>query len=121
MIEASLIVIAISFVVLVIFLVITLLKANRVLDRVDRTLTDMNPEIKSLTIKSNQIADSLIRKSESLDGIFDSINQVKHIAERKIESFLPEKKKVSSFNAEDLVTLAASSIILWQKIKKGKE
>ncbi|MED3645954.1 DUF948 domain-containing protein [Halalkalibacterium halodurans] len=96
----SAIIVALAFVLLVIFAVRTFLAVTKSLDHMKNTMTELKEQVVGITKeteqllhRTNQLADDLQQKSESLNMVFDSVkdmgqavqqvNQsVRHVADR---------------------------------------
>lgn len=134
MIEISLGVIAVAFVILVIFLVITLLSVRRTLQHVNKTLVtarhkidEMSMESMKLIRHSNDISEDLQHKLLLLDSIFQAVSLVGDHALDKAQSFRSEKIEAAenqSFKSKnifsDLTEWVATGMHLWHTIKKGR-
>lgn len=134
MIEISLGVIAVAFVILVIFLVITLLSVRRTLQHLNKTLVtarhkidEMSTESMKLIRNSNDISGDLQHKLLLLDSVFQAVSLVGDHAVDTARSFRPEKTETAedhNFKSKnmfsDLTEWVATGIHLWHTIKKGR-
>lgn len=135
--EISIAVAAAAFVILVIYLVITLSAIQKTLRNVDQTLlkTDrlLEPageEVLKLLKTSSQIADFTFKKVENLDPLFHSISNVGECVNQATETlksnFKPKQKpllieesdELSSYKLADWLEWAALGVVLWQKFKQ---
>lgn len=93
-IEISVAVIALAFLVLVIYLVLlfsavkqTLSQTNLLVNDVRKQLDDLSVEAKKTIEQTNQMGADLKHKMEALDPLFNSIANVGDVLEHKAESF----------------------------------
>ena len=119
-IEISVAVIAFAFVVLVIYLVITLIGVRKTLKNVDRTLLEFHHEIRGLTQTTNKVAENILFKAQSLDPLFNSLHEVGTVAEKKAENYRLSAVADRNESIEQVVQIAAIGLNLWQKFKKGR-
>jgi uncharacterized protein YoxC len=117
----------IAFVVLVVYLIMTLRTVQTSLVHLD----PIRHEVEKLLHKSNDITESVHKNMDSLDPLFRTVSNVGaslenvsknlHKASFKVPSFLEEEEEeVSGWNDKlgDLLDLAAAGVLLWQHIKK---
>jgi len=138
-IEISIAVIALAFVILVIYL-ITLISSLRVtLGQVNNTLV----EAQKVVEHTNQISYDLKQKSEALNPVFNAISSAGEVLERKASTLKKEyiamhedeeferlhcnsEEKRKFQNSEGFATIAAVlelaglGVSLWQKLKKRR-
>lgn len=146
-IEISIAVIAVAFVILVIYLIVLTNALRRTLHQVDHTLVDVRKQLdeiggqaKKVVEHTNQVSFDVKRKMESLDSVFHAIGQVgdilehKTLAIKKDLSFERENKhthvnfsedhhKVSTYEFNkfaDILELIGAGLRVWQKIKKRR-
>lgn len=117
--EISVAVIALAWVLLVIYLIITLTQLKTVLQSSNRTIEKTEPLIET----SKDIAENLLEKSKALDPAFHSISQLSQSADDLVTRFKKSEKEASytdkkSSNLEDIIELAAMGMLLWSKYKK---
>lgn len=93
-IEISVAVIALAFVILVIYLILlfsavkqTLNQTNLLVNDVRKQLDDLSGEAKKTIEHTNQMSADLRHKMEALDPLFNSIANVGDVLEHKAESF----------------------------------
>ncbi len=135
-IEICLTIIALAFVLLTIYLIITLVsvrktlnKTNRVLSNLDLLLIAVNPETAKLLSNSNELLSDIVDKSEKLDPLFDSVSNLGKALEKNTRSCcatsLCEEEREDEYGcrhrSEDWLELATAGLMLWQKIKRRRE
>lgn len=137
-IDVSIAVIALAFVVLVIYL-ICLMNALRVtLSQVNHTLVDARTQLGELGSQTQKVVEATNQMSSDLKPIFNAINQAGQILEHQAtalkndfidsvsEEHAEEDEKKSGFPEKGLTAtaaileLAGIGINLWQKIKKRR-
>jgi uncharacterized protein YoxC len=122
-IEISVAVIALAFVILVIYLVVVLKASAVTLGQVNLTLVEARKIIKEADLA---VAD-LKMKFESLNPIFHSVENVGEVLESETHAF-KERKIISSHEVDeedlaisDFVTLADVGVRLWNKFNKRRK
>lgn len=112
-IDISIGIIAIAFVILVVFLVMTLIRLRKVLKKTDRVLSDVHQTLNTLSVPSSELIQNsnrfvldLKRKSEGLDVLFRPLYALK-----KSESH-------SGGKFSDIAIFVTEGIHLFNKIKK---
>jgi|GEM_PF-3190066 len=145
MIETSVTIIAIAFVALVIYLIMTSRALNATLYEVNQMLIDLRKQLdgtggeaQKLVEHTNHITLGLKQKIEALNPLFNAVANLGEILEHKAvalkeEAFaeshpsnvdIEEKKKLSRsdewIKVADVLGLAVLSIHLWQNIKKKR-
>lgn len=136
-IDISVAVIALAFVVLVIYL-ITIIKALRVtLSQVNQTLVEARVQLGELSSQTQKVVENTNQMSSDLKPIFNAINQAGQILEHQATALkrdfidtvdediegeekkrgLPEKGLTAT---AAILELAGIGINLWQKIKKRR-
>jgi len=141
-IEVSVAVIALAFVILTIYLIIMSKAIDRTLDEVNRTLVETRIQMRELSQNSGKTMEKvdtinmdLKHKMEALDPIFNAITNIGKIFEhqsaslkhrflrqnlneyRMEEEEAMEDEKPSTLISE-AIEIASSGIRLWQKLKK---
>ncbi len=112
-IDISIAVIALAFVVLVIYLAITLVQLKRSLQNFDKAVNELRPSIKSIAETSDKIAYNMLEKAEALDPIFENIEN------RHAQAMAPAPSR-EGIQAEDIIQLGALGLSLWQKFQHGR-
>jgi len=141
-IEIILAVIALAFVVLVVFLVRILIKAYETFRRVNCTLAlaqkqllDLQEEPKKLFSTINDIASDVNCKLENLDPLFGALSNLGIAAESRTAALNEFPTPSRSFKAHaqvdlgspsediasDLIDLALTGFSVWQKIKTRRK
>lgn len=113
-IDISVAVIALAFVVLVVYLVITLIQVKKSLQNFDRAVNELAPSAKSIAETSDKIAFNMLQKAEMLDPLFDNI------ANRHNPVYAPPPSK-KGLQAEDIIEFGALGLSLYQKFKQGRQ
>lgn len=111
-IDISIAVIALAFVVLVVYLAITLVQLKRSLENFDKAVNELRPSIKSIAETSDKIAYNMLEKAEALDPIFENIEN------RHAQAYAPPPRE--GIQAEDIIQLGALGLSLWQKFQHGR-
>lgn len=113
-IDLSIALIALAFVILVVYLIIALRSLNRTLQQVNETLGETRQKIDDMTTESvkllrntNEISGNLHQKLESLDPLFKVVSLVGNQAVNTVESFKSQKKEASE-DEEELVSSSKS-------------
>lgn len=120
-IEISIAVIALAFVILVIYLVITLNSAHKTLKQVDRTLLEFHHEIRGLTQTTHKVAENVLQKAQSLDPIFNSLHEVGAVAEKRAQNYRLSALQEKTDSIEQIAELAVIGLNLWQTYKRGRK
>jgi len=107
--------IGLAFVILVVFLIITLQKLRKLMNKADRTLTDINSILSVITepgiemiSNANKLVADVKKKSESLDFLFRPLYALK---KEKSES------KNGCDKISELIDCVADGVRLFSKIK----
>lgn len=138
--DIILLIVAIAFLILVIFLAqflytacTTLKNANQVLDSVKNQLDNFENHPRDLVHSVNEITQDVNRKMKCIDPWFRLISQLGEVAENKACSFTQKgildrfKEKVSenpeakNFTDSDLIEFALLGLKLWQKFQTRRE
>jgi uncharacterized protein YoxC len=147
-IEISIAVIALAFVILVIYLVLTAKDLRVTLIEVNHTLVDVRKQLGEIGFQAqkamehaNQISFDLKQKADDFSPLFKAVSNAGEILERKtsalkndffsscneeidLSTLEEEKKRVSmaqsSLAAAAILELAGIGIRLWQKMKKRR-
>ncbi|MFD1739301.1 DUF948 domain-containing protein [Bacillus salitolerans] len=124
---------AIAFLILVIFVSRTLSSLQRTLDRLSGTVSDLEGQMRGVTkettellSKTNQLADDIQKKSEALNGVVyavkdigDSVQRVNH-AFKDISTSVTEKAHFNSEKVSQAIQWGSAAIELWEKWKEKK-
>lgn len=117
-IEISVAVISLAFLLLVIFLVKTLLTTNATLKQTKTAISHMQKEVVDLSHESqkllrtvNSLTSDIKEKTDSLDFIFRPLSQMSHPHREKKTHHDPAEK------VEDIVEWIVSGISLYKKLK----
>lgn len=128
--ELSVAVIAIAWVILVIYLAITLTQlkkvlqnSNRSLEKVEQMLHPIDVQTTRLLETTNLLAENIAEKSKALDPLFHSISQLTESADEVVTKFRKTHgdnsfKEKRSNKLDDILELAAMGMLLWSKYKK---
>lgn len=148
-IEVSLAVIAVAFVLLVIYLIVTLKTLKLTLNQVGyfifdarKQLDEMGVEAKKAIDHANQISVDLKYKMDTLNPLFQSVENIGEVLEGKAETFKKKFEQIRTINSisplnihrrdlsedltgpkaivPDILELASLGIRLWQKLKKRR-
>lgn len=134
MIEISLAVIAVTFVILAIFLIIVLLSVRRTLQHVNKTIIttrhkveEMTKESMKLLKSSADISDDFRHKLLLLDSLFQAVSLVGDHTLDTVKSIKSSEAKINKENHNykfkdifsGLSEWVAAGIHLWHTIKKG--
>lgn len=133
-IEISIAVIALAFVVLVIYLIsaikalrITLGQVNQTLAETRHQLGDLGGQTQKILEHTNQISFDLKQKVEAINPIFNAIGDAGEVfehraaqlkSELKASSELKEDEKLKAIEA--IFELGGAGIKLWQKLRKRR-
>jgi uncharacterized protein YoxC len=141
-IEVSVAVVAVAFIVLVIYLILMLNALRVTLGQVDQTVVEVRKQLDEIggqaqkaVEHANQVSFDLKRKMESLNSIFNSFSNIGEILEHKTFALKKEalvsshkENKLSDIdeqelrvreeiNVTDILELVGIGIRLWQKLK----
>jgi uncharacterized protein YoxC len=153
-IEISVAVIAVAFVLLVIYLIVMLKTLKSTLNQVNylifdarKQLDEMGTEAKKIIDHTNQISLDLKYKMETLNPLFQSVENIGEVLEDKAENLKKSSERSRSGNSAsplfthkdhlyhrdpseeltgskalvpDILELASLGIRLWQKLKKRR-
>jgi uncharacterized protein YoxC len=125
--EIGFAIITFAWVVLVIYLVLTLIELRKFLRssqqsiiHIDSMLQPISSETTKILKTSNMIADNLIHKAEDLNPLFETLANVKNSVSDVFSSkgLSSSPQQVSPSNAtQDWIELTALGVLLWQKFK----
>ncbi len=130
--ELAILLSALAFVVLVIFLARALHKTSKTLERIQKQLDDLGNEPKEFLQHTNQIASDIQSKMKCLDPLFYALSNVGEGLEYKTSAFRDIslcrccRAKLDSANTEQESTvmkyahLALMGASLWNDLQKGK-
>ncbi len=140
-IEISVAVIAVAFVILVIYLIVmmtalrvTLRQVNFTLIEGRKHLEDVSVEVKKVIALTHEVSADLKGKMESLDSVFNSVDNMGEILEQKTAALKCDilEQKTAALKAEqrlqtpelnrvaDVLELATLGVRLWQNLKKRR-
>ena len=143
-IEISVAVIAVAFVALVIYLIITLQTLRTTLQHADEALGSVKKQVEDLGIEGRKVIQHATElsldvqsKMSALDPLFQTVSNIGNALEKKTESFAEEvqrSNKTSAFTATkphqyetftarilaEVLEWAVLGINLWQKIMKRR-
>ncbi|MFN4173841.1 MAG: DUF948 domain-containing protein [Parachlamydiaceae bacterium] len=120
-IEISVAIIALSFAVLVVYLILTLNSVRKTLKNTDRTLLEFHHEFKGLSQSTQKVAENVLSKAKSLDPIFHSLYEIGSVAEKRAENYRLSALKEKSESIEQIAQLAVIGLNLWNAYKKGRK
>jgi hypothetical protein len=110
--EISVGVIALAFVVLVVFLVIAIVNATKSLKLIQKNLEHISPDVKALIHNTKELSADIKMKSESLNLIFRPLHALSYP-----EGHRETKHTKGRDKAAELVDCALLGVALYQKIK----
>ncbi|MFH5186388.1 DUF948 domain-containing protein [Paenibacillus sp. TAB 01] len=138
-IQISVALIAVAFVVLVAFLIVTLRSMSELLKQTNTTIRELQGEIKGISKEAshllqhtNQVTVDVLDKLHSLDPTFDSVKQVGEVVEditssvkqastavaKTIQAKVKEEKNLPLNNRiAQAITFAPLVVDVWQQIK----
>jgi uncharacterized protein YoxC len=126
-IEISVALIALSFVFLVIFLILTLRSLKITFDRINTTLIplqrhteDLCEQAEALIEQTTHLTKDLNHKLDAFDGVFNSISHVGNRLERSTLNLKSHQDEFHSAPVEDAIEWALLGCQLWQKLKKRR-
>jgi uncharacterized protein YoxC len=124
-------IVAVSFAVLVVYLVATLKASQRTLDNVAGTIGDLEKQMNSITkettellIKTNELADDVSQKSARLDGIFDGAKGIGQTVKEfndslnRVSSGIMRGAAANQEKASQAVKWATAIMDIWKKKNK---
>ncbi len=112
-----------AFIILVVYLVLTLRTLRSSLIKIDAKLDPVGSEVIGLLDTAHAISETVQEHLSSFNPLFQSISNLGSKVEEMTEnlSSRAEEKKSSKGNKLDgIVELAALSILLWQQMKKKR-
>lgn len=124
--EIILLIFALAFVLLVIFLAKLLNTASNTLSSVQKQIEDLGHEPRNLVRHANEIAVNLNHKLKNLDPLFHTVANIGEALECKTtRSPQPEHGEKVQWNSEeskwsDVADLVIAGANLWQKIKRSR-
>lgn len=131
--EISIALIAVAFVVLVIYLIGVLRSASQTLSQVNQLLRDNQSKISDLSLESvkllqgvNQLTEDVQVKMEDLDPLFHTVRKLGDKALYKVggKEFRPERENLNgeqhstNYMLGDIADFIALGLNLWMKWKK---
>lgn len=127
-IEIAVSVIAVTFIVLVIYLARTLCAATNLLKSVQKQVTDLGHAPRNLVHNINEISRSFSHKNRMLDPFFNALSNVGEILEEKSERLSSTRRHINrnDYDEEehsktsDLVSWLLRGADLYKNLKKGR-
>lgn len=104
-IDISVIIIAVAFVVLVAFLTVTLMQTRKTLESVRRDLHHVSKEAVELMMRLDALTSDVQSKSESLNFVFRPLKEIN------------KSQRECSNTASEVATWVTLSVILFEKIR----
>ncbi|MBM6616407.1 DUF948 domain-containing protein [Bacillus sp. RD4P76] len=129
----SVAIIAISFLILAIYISKTLLAVRRSLDQMSTTVSDLEKQMRGVTrettellAKTNQLADDIQQKSESLNTVVQAVKEIGDSLQRfsgsikNVTSTIQHKAEQNGDKITQAVQWGNVAVELWDKLKQRK-
>jgi uncharacterized protein YoxC len=130
----SAIIIAIGFLILVIYVSKTLSAVQHTLIQLSGTVSDLEKQMRGVTkettellSKTNQLADDIQKKSESLNTVVIAVKDMGETVQRvnntfkNISNSVTEKAEINSEKVSQIIQWGNTAIDLWDKWKQKKQ
>ncbi len=112
-----------AFIVLVIYIVITLRALNRLILHIDTRLDPLSSETIKILQNTQQMTAFVQKQMDSFDPLLKSIASVGQTFQRTTQAFNEETERVNLSRKDkvaEICELVAISILVWQQIKKRR-
>jgi len=129
MLEVSILIIAIAFSALVIYLIFMLKEASTVLRQIASTLVFTRQKVDELSQESRRLLGSINKKSENLDSVFETLNvlgeisldkakEYQHREEADFDAYNGEEARSEGRTVSDWISWLSSGVCLWKHFKR---